>query len=269
MMMPSIAMAKSPLSKGQQVMQYDVYAGGIHALKSNLAINLSGTDTYSVNLETKTYGLLGKMAPWEGAFNTKGWRTETGTHPEKHQSIGVWRGESEKKEYFYNEDKSFQSYIRTKQGKEPQVRKTTDELTKGTSDMLTATLNTMMDITKNGKCEGTTDVFDGKRRFQLIFKEKQKVELEKSRWNVYTGPAIECTAEVKPMAGKWHEKPRGWMSIQEQGRERGTMPTIWFASITEGQPAIPVKVRVKTSYGTLFMHMTKYETAGKTLTISK
>ena len=102
-----------------------------------------------------------------------------------------------------------------------------------------------------------------------MFKEKGTVELKASRWNVYEGSAIECTAEVQPIAGKWHEKPRGWMSIQEQGRERGTIPTVWFAKITEGQPAVPVKVRVKTSYGTLFMHMTKYETAGNMLSLKK
>jgi len=57
------------------------------------------------------------------------------------------------------------------------------------------------------------------------------------------------------------------MSIQEQGRERGTMPTVWFAKVQEGQVAVPVKVRVKTDYGTLFMHLTDYQSAGKKMTL--
>ena len=83
------------------------------------------------------------------------------------------------------------------------------------------------------------------------------------------GPAVACTVEVKPIAGKWHEKPRGWMSIQEQGREKGTMPTVWFAQMAAGEPAVPVKIRVKTEYGALFMHLTSYQGAGHTLKIAR
>lgn len=260
--------AQADVVKGQQNIRYDVYAGGIHALQSNLNIDLSNENTYSLNLKAKTYGLLGKMAPWEGSFFSKGWSGDS-FRPEQHVSSGTWRDEVETKEYKYNQDGSFGSYQVTKKNRAAVTKDVSEKLTNKTSDMLSATLNTMTQITANGKCEGSTDVFDGKRRFKLAFKEKGTVELKASRWNVYEGSAVECTAEVQPIAGKWHEKPRGWMSIQEQGRERGTMPTVWFAKITEGQPAVPVKVRVKTSYGTLFMHMTEYETTGKTLSLKK
>ena len=261
--------AQAEMTKGQQSMQYDVYAGGLHALQSNLNVDASTPDRYRVDLTAKTYGLLAKMAPWEGSFVTKGWTQSDTYTPEEHIAAGTWRGETETKKYQYNKDGSFGSYSVRKSDKNPKNRDVDSKLTDKTSDVLSATLATMQNIAVSGKCSGETDVFDGKRRFKLIFKEKRTVELEASRWNVYSGSAIECTAEVKPIAGKWHEKPRGWMSIQEQGRERGTMPTIWFAKISADQPAIPVKVRVKTSYGTLFMHMTKYQTVDKTLSIKK
>lgn len=49
------------------------------------------------------------------------------------------------------------------------------------------------------------------------------------------------------------------MSIQEQSRENGSLPTVWMAKMTEDAPAVPVKIRVKTDYGTLFMHLVRYE----------
>ena len=262
------AFAKTPLVAGQQSVRYDVYAGGIHALKANLNINAQGTDRYDLSLDAKTYGLLAKMAPWQGNFETRGWQGDI-YKPEVHQSIATWRGKKEIKKYSYNKDGGFKSFSVKKEGKAETIRTVDSKLTDGTSDVLTATLNTMRAIAQTGECSGSTEVFDGKRRFHLIFKQKKDVQLEASRWNAYTGPAVECTAEVNPIAGKWHEKPRGWMSIQEQGREKGTMPTVWFAQMKAGEPAIPVKVRVKTSYGTLFMHVTKYEAAGKTLSIKK
>jgi hypothetical protein len=47
------------------------------------------------------------------------------------------------------------------------------------------------------------------------------------------------------------------------------MPTIWLAQMAPGEPAVPVKIRVKTEYGTLFMHLTGYKGAGKSLQLAQ
>ena len=257
-----------PVSKNQQLVRYDVYAGGIHALQADLDIDLTKKGRYSLLLGAKTYGLLGKLAPWHGTFESEGWAGKT-NKPQLHKSTAVWRGEEEVKKYHYRKDGSFKEYTIKDDSNDGSPKDVDDELTQKTSDILTASLNTMQAIADGNNCEGETDIFDGKRRYTLVYKQKKEVTLESSRWNVYEGPAIECSVEVKPGAGKWYEKPRGWLSIQEQGRERGTIPTVWFANVTEGQPAVPVKVRVKTSYGTLFMHMTEYKTDGKSLALAE
>lgn len=250
----------------KQAIRYDVYAGGIHALQADLNVDQSKKDRYSLSLKAKTFGLLGKLAPWEGVFESNGWAAKT-PQPELHQSTAIWRGEKEVKKYKYNKNGTFAGYSILDNENDGTAKNVDKELVDGTSDVLSATLNTMQALAAGNKCEGSTDVFDGKRRFTLTFREKKRVELTASRWNVYEGPAIECAVEVKPGAGKWHEKPRGWLSIQEQGREKGTMPTVWFAQMAEGQAAIPVKVRVKTNYGTLFMHMTEYKSGNQRLVL--
>jgi hypothetical protein len=65
--------------------------------------------------------------------------------------------------------------------------------------------------------------------------------------------------EIEPISGEWAKKPRGWLSIQEQGRERGTMPTVWLGKFDEDGPAVPVKILVKTAYGALVMHAVGYK----------
>ena len=260
--------AQTTLGKGQQQIQYDVYAGGIHTLQANLNISVRDGARYDVDLTAKTYGLLGKLAPWSGKFESHGWHDKT-FKPELHQATTTWRDSDEIKKYNYNKDGSFNSYSVEKNKKDKSPKQVDSKLTENTSDMLTATLNTMQQIAATGKCEGVSEVFDGKRRFKLIFKEIGQVTLEASRLNVYSGPAVECSVEVEPIVGKWHEKPRGWMSIQEQGRAQGALPTVWFAKVKEGELAVPVKVRVKTSYGTLFMQMTKYQALDKTLPVKK
>lgn len=245
-----------------QVAQYNVYAGGIHALEVNLINDLSDKNKYEVDMQAQTYGLLGKLAPWSGTFNSFGWKGDT-YKPEQHESTAIWRGEEETKTYRYKKDGTFESYKRIEDGEDKTPEEIDSELTENSTDILTAALNVMRNISAGESCGSETEIFDGKRRYKLVFQKKQDVVLESSRYNVYEGPAIQCTAIVEPLAGKWYEKPRGWASIQEQGRKKGSLPTVWFAVLEEGKPAMPVKVRVKTDYGTLFMHLTDYNGSGK------
>ena len=221
-------------------------------------------------LAAKTRGLLGSLAPWHGTFESHGWTMANGERRvQQHKSTTTWRDEQEIKDYAYGKDGKFIKITIDEHDKPSEVKDIDAEITNGTTDALTATLLVLENFNKDGKCEGSSKVFDGKRSFEQVFVHEENVELSASKYNIYDGPAAECTVEVKPLKGKWHEKPRGWMSIQEQGRDRGMMPTVWVASMEEGAPAIPVKIRVKTAYGTLFMHLAEYQNDGKILVAEK
>ena len=272
--MLAIIISASPsyaAEKGLQKMEYAVYAGGFNVVTADLTVDLSKKDSYYLNLGAYTHGMLAKLAPWKGTFKTKGWyNPSAGTaRPEEHKSTATWRGELDIDTYTYGKDGSFKQYRVKEHDKAEQVRSPDEALTKDTIDVLTATLAAMQSVSKSGICSTSKEIFDGKRRYQIIFQDMKKVSMLPSGLNLYSGPATECIIEVKQLAGKVREKPRGWMSIQEQGRERGTMPTIWFANLEDGQPAIPVKIRVNTAHGTMFMHLTRYENAVKTVSVKK
>lgn len=255
-----LAIPASAQDYNLQKMKYDVYAGGIHAVKADMVLDYSQKGRYTMQFGAETRGLLGALAPWSGTFESKGWiLPKRELKVNFHQSIAVWRDEREVKTYVYDKQKGFQNITTTYVGKKPKRETPEKELTENTTDALTATLMVMEKLSDGGKCEGVSEVFDGKRRYKLIFRHQNVVELKKTRYNAYGGKAVECTAEVEPVAGRWHKKPRGWLSIQEQGRERGTMPTVWMAQVVPNAVVVPVRVRVKTAYGTLFMHMTRYE----------
>jgi len=258
---------KAPiLATDTQIMKYDVYAGGFHVVEANLDVDLAAKTQYNLKLSAATRGMFADLAPWHGTFQTKGWydTKQSLPQPEIHFSDTTWRDENELTEFFYNKDGSFKEYRITNE-KEKGHKDPEPGLPDNTTDVLSSTLKVMNKVASTGQCEGTDKIFDGARSYNLIFHHEQQVELKGNEYNVYSGPATECTIEVKPIAGKWHSKPRGWMSIQEQGRERGTMPTIWLAQMAPGEPAVPVKIRVKTEYGTLFMHLTGYKGGGRTL----
>lgn len=251
-------------------MIYDVYAGGIHAVQAELRMDMSDPQHYALSLDAHTRGFLGALVPWNGSFESTGWVMAEGDYqPEMHQSTAVWRKETEVKSYHYNKDGSFKG-LRIKDHDKPAFDKKVDaELTHGTIDVLTATLEAMWRVGQGGDCAGQADIFDGKRRFVLKFTPKDKQHLTPSKYNIFEGDAQRCTAEVIPDGGAWHEKPRGWMSIQEQGRKKGTMPTIWMGKVNENGPAVPIKILVKTDYGALFMHLAEYRDGAQSLVAEK
>ncbi len=260
------AAARAPVPSDLQAMTYEVYAGGINAVTAQLDIRDNPKDKYSMELDAQTKGFLGKLVPWSGTFETNGKHLKDGDYrPALHKSTAKWKDEADIKEYVYGADGSFVRLHSIEAGVDVTPKKIDGELTQGTIDALTATMRVMKTISKNGKCEGESDVFDGDRRFKLVFAHEAEDQLAATDYNVYSGPAARCRVEVVPVAGPWHKKPRGWMSIQEQGREKGSLPTVWMAQLSGTGPAVPVKMRIKTDYGTLFMHLVHYEGDGKVL----
>lgn len=253
-------------SEGKQKLTYAVYAGGMHVVEAQLDIEktqkIKHDPRYKLFLSSHTRGFLGRLVPWSGTFESHGWimNGEERYKPQLHKSTAIWRGETETKEYKYGKDGSFKGLFVTDHDKPTYKKDVEAELTQNSTDVLSATYAAMT-LSGQGKgCESTAEVFDGKRRFEMLFRAKKKGgSLDSPRYNVYKGKTDQCTVEVVPIAGAWHKKPRGWFSIQEQGREQGTMPTVWFGQITEGKPAVPVKVLVKTAYGALVMHLVGYD----------
>ncbi|MCB1532089.1 MAG: DUF3108 domain-containing protein [Alphaproteobacteria bacterium] len=253
-----------------QTMIYEVYAGGIHAVQAKLDIHFTNDKRYDLVLGANTRGFLAKLAPWSGTFESHGWVVSADDfRPQLHKSTANWRDEIELKEYKYKKDRTFDGLWVTDHDKPTYKKKIDDALTQGTTDALTAALLAMQEVGGGGDCEQSSEVFDGSRRFEMKFNHENAEDLKASKYNIYEGPSVKCTVEVVPVAGKWHEKPRGWMSIQEQGRERGTMPTVWMGRLSKDGPAVPVKIMVKTAYGNLFMHLAEYRSGDEILIAEK
>ncbi len=257
--------------ENRQRLVYEVYAGGVHAVQARLDMDLRKKGRYDIMLEAKTRGFLASLVPWEGTFESHGWvlGQKSQYRPEQHKSTAYWRKEIDIKDYRYRKDGQFVSLSVTDEHGKAEERDLPPEVTDGTVDALTAALEVFEHYNKAGKCEGSSEVFDGKRRFRQIFRHEGEEQLEPTKYNIFKGKAAECTVEVVPVAGEWSKKPRGWLSIQEQGRERGLMPTIWIAQLNGSGPAVPVKIRVKTAYGTLFMHLAEYQSGDQLVVAEK
>ncbi|MBI1326584.1 MAG: DUF3108 domain-containing protein [Alphaproteobacteria bacterium] len=248
----------SPAQAETQKAIYELYAGGINAAIAELDLKLDKTKKlYDVKLLVQTKGFLARLVPWSGGFATKGWLTKEKPRPEQHKSWATWKEDTESHIYNYKKDGTFVSLIEEENGKPKDNRKLDKELGHGTVDMLSVTLHQILQLAQQNECGVKDEVFDGKRRFALGFNPVAQTRLKSDKYAAYEGDAVECTIEVTPTGGAWHEKARGWMNIQDQGKRNGTIPTLWYANFNpadKGTLQLPVKVRVKTDYGTFFMH---------------
>jgi hypothetical protein len=242
-------------------LSYSVYASGLRTLSAETTINFTQEGTYKTQTYIETAGLLGSLAPWQGLLSSEGRKEnlDNTVHfiPKQHFFNNIWRSTPKITTQDFDEEGQLQQ-VTIKEGERPiEVKKPEKELTQGAVDILTATLIGMDAVQKEGNCNSQTTVFDGKRRFNLHFKPIQITTLKSSRYNSYDGKAYKCRVEVEPISGKWRDKPRGWMSIQEQSKEKGHPPTIWFGEVLHnGQSFIvPVKLMIKTNYGTLVLHL--------------
>lgn len=239
---------------GPTKLTYKVYAGGVNAIDVDLNIELKKS-AYAADLSAYTRGFLGKLVPWRGTFDSIGMKNKDILRVREHRSISTWKGQDDTAIYNYDANGHIKSLKMLDNGIDKSPDKIDPTLTKNTTDILTATLNMLLDAKNNGRCDGSSDIFDSRRRFTLQFKDTGPDILKQSRYTFYQGPTRKCTIEVIPNGGAWHKKPRGWLSIQEQGRKKGSLPTIWIAPVKQGFPPMPVKIMIKTDYGTMFVHL--------------
>ena len=232
-----------------------MYSGGLHVVDATLQLR-TGAKQYQVTLDAATQGFLHTLAPWSGRFFSKG---DVGAGkaftPREHVTTTTWRDEKETEDYTYDRKGAFTGLKVTEQGRTRTPDDLDPTLAKGTVDILTATLSAMRNAYTGKGCAHTANVFDGERSFTIIFRSKGKDVLAPSKYSSFAGEAEACEVEIKPLKGRWHKKPRGWLSIQEQGRKKGALPLVWFARQPGFTVAIPVRLRVTSNYGTLFMHL--------------
>lgn len=229
---------------------YGLYAGGFNVVDINGTYTLND-DAYILEMDLKTEGMLGKLAPWAGILKTDGHYKNGQPTPLEHVFANTWRDETKTSVMTFGKSGDLKSYTVEEDGKMEDKMPAADIYADNPVDVLTGLLRAM----DQPSCAGTQPIIDGKRRFDMVLKSKGQETIEQSRYTAFNGEVEICDIEIVPVAGKWRDKPRGWMSIQEQAKNQGQLPRLWFGKVRDDLPPIPVRFQIITDYGTMLMHV--------------
>lgn len=180
---------------------FTVFIGPFNASKTNFEYALTPQE-YSVKSNVKTFGIFDTLYPFEAHYFTngkiKGKRLETNSYKYKSKS----RFSRRSKELVYNE-KGIPLYrVSSKNGKEKKVDIAESAHNEDTTDLQTVFAELARQYNKVKFCDSRMEVFDGKRRFDVIFRDEGKEELKADKDFPFEGTAAKCSMYIDSLGTK-------------------------------------------------------------------
>lgn len=244
-------------------LSYDVYAGGLHALRSTYQAERKD-GSYDLTANAETNGFIGKIFPWSGEFESSGKLQNGDLIPAAHTSASSWKSKTTIKRLEFDNGTATK-FMELEDGETEVKSDFEPALVRNAADLLTATLIAFQDISDMDSCNTSVPAFDGKRKFNIQFSNGQDAHIHESRYSVFSGPALRCTMTVEPLEGfRDKDMERGWFAVQNHTKERGRLPQVWFGRLHDGGDMVPVRVEISSSYGGVVAHLSDMQIPGLT-----
>ena len=232
---------------------YEVLYGGIKA--SFLEVDIAHSDlTYRLRSRVIAKGPFGWLTGFVSQAESEGAVDDKQIRLRKHIAHSEWFGESRSVLLRPNGD----GMLSVKVDPSPQDDNrdwVEPGATVGTLDPLTASFKAAREIDRTRGCAQTLPIFDGRRRYDLVFHDGVATSIESQ---TYRGPALRCRMDVVRIAGFSH-KP--FFPPPEKTPE----VFVWLAQVREDVPLIPVRITIDSPLADTRIHLTQVTEGNKLL----
>lgn len=181
---------------------FNVTLGVFNASKTTFEYSLTPKH-YQVNSEVSTAGLFDTLYPFKAIYSTTGRikKKELETTSYKYESKS--RFTKRTKELVYDDQGTPLYRISSKNdGKEKKVDLQNDLKNKDTTDLQTVFAKLAKQYNDLQFCDARMEVFDGKRRFDVIFKDEGFEEITLNGTLKITGKASKCSMYIDKLNSK-------------------------------------------------------------------
>jgi hypothetical protein len=234
---------------------YEAYAGGMHVMSFTVTIEESSS-AYRVATNLRTRGLADFFIGMHVNSQAFGRIEHGGLMPHRYLNQATFGRRERSMLVEPNPDGSFHVVATaSREDKEERTPIPAASLP-GAIDPLTALLRASRTVVGTGSCRQSVPVFDGRRRYDLVFNDEGDRRLTPTSYSAFSGPARLCRIRQERIGG---------FVKDSDDKEIGHESLLWIASPLAGAPPVPVKLELDTSWGWLTIHLD--EASGETGTV--
>ena len=235
--------------------RYDIYTGGFKALSIQARAAVRDAD-YDVAADLATTGVIDWILRFSQKIESRG-RIGSAPLPVSCVSDGTFFGSRRSIRLDYREGGRIDALL------EPP--NDTDDRTPVPEAMKLDTFDPMsvfvalnqMAGAGGSPCNGKVPVFDGRRRFNLVFEDDCPSVVESSHYTVFSGPAVRCKVQMERLAG-----------FQQNPRFNAQTPRIsilYVARFGESGMWLPVRLESDSSFGLVIGHLVAVDAPARPL----
>jgi hypothetical protein len=247
----AVLLAAVPADAGERriTLGYEAYVGGFNALSVGLDAGLQ-PHGYVVDFRFSTQGAVSWLVSWTMNAFSRGAVQDLRIVPVSAGADSLWSGRKRTTRLDYRSDGSVAVEIVPPIRDADERTPVPDALKRGTVDLTSALLATLRAVGQEGRCQRREKVFDGRRRYDMVFEDGGRGRLGADAPTVYHGPTVVCRLSLEHIAG-FRKTSSGF------GWAKGEEAYVHVAKIFEGSPPVPVALEYDTGIGLLRAYLTE------------
>ena len=246
---PEVADSGTKSSAPRLHLEYELHWRFLRILRFTSTSTQQPGGAYEMKTEGETAGIVNTFFPWKARSESRGTSRKGRLVPAQYRSWSHFRDNTQEIEVQYGSEiprTEVRGEILTEGKRDPVPA----ALQRNTLDPLTAIAELTRRGAGRGVCEGRWPIFDGLRRYDLLYDNLGPTEVPVSDNDPWQGPGTLCRVRFDVQAGQW----RG----EERPEEDPSQVLVWLQPLLPGMDPIPVRFRVESPKGALDVHLVKH-----------
>jgi hypothetical protein len=236
------------------VLDYKIYIGGLEALSSTVTIGADAAH-YNIGIKAVTAGAIGRMMPWSVNIGSKGNISGDVLQPVEHAQTNNFQGKDRSVVLRYDGHGGFIERKVVPEAQEDQRDEVPADQTRNTLDIVSGLMAGLRAVDRTGSCNSRVPIFDGRRRFDLVYSDDGHETLESSGVAVYAGDALKCTVKVEPLAGYWKKNQKKFFTRKVNGEDQVVPVEVYIARVGTAKVEVPVRIESASPFGPLVLNL--------------
>lgn len=180
---------------------FTAFIGPFNASTAEFEYNLK-PQKYSVQSTVRTNGTFNILYPFEANYFTGGNIKNDFLETSAYRYTSQSRFNKRTKEMIYNDEGQPLFSISTKNGKEKKKEIQPTPETKDTTNLQTVLAAIARQYNNLRFCDSRIPIFDGKKRYDVIFRDEGTEELPKSKYSPFSGKAAKCSMYIDKLGAQ-------------------------------------------------------------------